>query len=396
MIEITREIEGATDFELGLPRSTPIAYDITWPQEGEASGVVLVIPGFGDDTSAGYSQGLRRHIVETTGMGAVSVRYHAFHARPTNGAGIVIDPREHIYLIGEAARRNLPIKDFADIRAIATSLAEVKAEVRGRLVLDPAHGERQNFGVIQALDHLCVIGDLIENAPAFDTRRIVALGSSHGGYIAHLMAKLAPSTLAAIIDNSAYAQPPMCFLSIGDQAELFLNFGGLTFEGRTRSAWSVSDREAANFYGHDRDLIRDLRYLPHVAAMRAAATDHGTQYFMVNSARDDVSPPAVKRRQQAVLARCGFEAELQVVQAEDIDGELFKAFTHGLNCSLKRLFDRHIGQVRSRATDPDGLLGTTITYDGVDRGYRFQHSAQAPYVQAEVFDLFEDLAPSAA
>lgn len=396
MIEITREIDGAPDFELGLPRATALAYDITWPQEGEAAGVVLVIPGFGDDTAAGYSQALRRHIVETTGMGAVSVRYHAFHARPTNGATFSIDPREHIYLIGEAARRNVPMGDHNDIRAISQGLVAAKADVRGRVIIEPAHGERQNFGVIQALDHLCVIGDLLENAPSFDTRRIIALGSSHGGYIAHLVAKFAPSTLAAIIDNSAYAQPPMCFLSIGDQPELFLNLDGFTLEAQTRSAWSVSNREAANFYDRDRDLIRDLRFPPHVAAMRAAAADHGTQYFMVNSARDDISPPAVKQRQQAVLARAGFETELQIVQADDIDGQLFKKFTHGLDCSLKRLFDRYIGRVRPRETDLDGALATTIAYDGVDRGYRFRHSAQAPYVQAEIYDLFADHAAETA
>jgi hypothetical protein len=390
MIEITREIDGAPDFELGLPRTRPIQFEVTWPQEGEATGLALVIAGFGDDTAAGYSQALRRHIVETTGMGAVSVRYHAFHARPNNGASVVIDPRSHLSLVGEAAMRGVPIPDGADLRSLAKRLVAAGANATARVTLEPAHDERQNFGVLQALDHLCVIGDLIENAPPFDTRRIVVLGSSHGGYIGHLMAKFAPSTLAAIIDNSSYVQPPMCYLGIGDLPEMVIDMEGLKFYGQVRSAWTVSERGAPNFYDRDRDLIRDVGYLPHASTMRAAATDAGAHYFMVNASHDAVSPPDAKRRQQAVLKRAGFESELSIITPHDIDGELFKAHTHGLDCSLKRLFDRYIGRVCPRETAPDGVLGTTIVYECIDRDYRFQHSAQAPYVHAEVYDRFAD------
>lgn len=398
MIEITREIDGAADFELGHPRTRPLQYDISWPDEGEAPGVVLVIAGFGDDTANGYSQALRRHIVETTGMGAVSVRYHAFNARLQNGASFSMAPRELAYMVGEAMMSKAPVRDYTDFRSIAHGLSKVKPDAAPRIIVEPADGEQQNFGVIQALDHLCVIGDLLENAPTFDRSRIVALGSSHGGYIAHLMAKFAPNTLAAIIDNSSYAQPPMCYLQLGDTAEVFHTFSDLIFEGQVRSVWSVDRREAANFYSRDRDLIRDLRFLPHVQAMRDATTDQGTQFFMVNAADDQISPCRVKQRQQAVLARAGFDADLQVVGPGDIDGELFKAYAHGLGCSLKRLFDRYIDQVRPREVAPDAVLGSTIAYDGVDSGYRFRHRATAPYVEAEVYELYGDepLAAAAA
>lgn len=148
MVEITREIDGAPDFELGLPRTAPVQYDITWPQEGEAPGLVLVIAGFGGDTAKGYGQALRRHIVETTGMAAVSVRYHAFHARPENGAAVRISPREHAYLIGEAAMRGAPVKDYSNLTSLAKGLMAVKAQVRARVEADPPHGEYQNFGVV--------------------------------------------------------------------------------------------------------------------------------------------------------------------------------------------------------------------------------------------------------
>lgn len=188
----------------------------------------------------------------------------------------------------------------------------------------------------------------------------------------------------------------MSYLGIGETPEFLVTMGGMAFDASVRSGWSVSDREAANFYDRDRDLIRDLRYLPHALAMRAAAADAGTQFFMVNAAQDVISPPDAKRRQQAVLARAGFEAHLQIVEAGDIDGELFKTMTHGLDCSLKRLFDRYIGRVRPRAVEPDLVSGATVAYEGVDRVYRFRHGG-SDFVAADAFDRFEfDLAETAA
>lgn len=387
MIEIDREIDGAYDFELGIERSSPLQYSITWPQAGEAPGVVLVIPGFGTDTNSEYSRGLRQHIVETTGMGAVSVSYHAIGARPHNGATYEITDRELQRIQGVAALNGLPLEKGMPVLAMALATAHVADGLTMRVTLQPTRDEYQNFGVMQALDHLAVIGDLIENAPAFDTRRIVVLGSSHGGYIGHLMAKFAPSTLAAVIDNSAYAQPPMSFLGIGDDVEIVVRMDKLAVHGSTRSAWSVSRREDPTFYDRDRDLIRDLRFLPHARTARAAASDAGAQYFMVISATDSVSPPQVKAQQRDVLQRAGFEAALQIVEQGDLDGRLFKTLGHGLDCSLKALFDREIVRVRPRETEPDATLGSVISYDCVDKGYRFTHTATAPYVSAETYDL---------
>lgn len=395
MIEITREIIGPSDFELGQARAAPLRYDITWPAKGEAAGVVLIISGFGDDTSSDYSRKLRAHIVETSGMGAVSVRYHAFEARPNNGGKVVVDPREQIYLLGLATVHGVKVDMSESALVLADAVAKVDKRSRVRAVIETGSGEAQNFGVIQALDHLCVIGDLIANAPAFDVRRIVALGTSHGGYIAHLMAKFAPSTLAAIIDNSSYAQPPMNYLGIGDEGEFTLLAGAAAMDASVRSAWTVSDRHARNFYGRDQDLIRDCRYPPHLAAARAAALDHGTQFFMVNATVDSISPSVLKRRQHAALVQAGFDAHLDIIGPERIDGRLFKTLTHGLGCSLKGLFDRHIGEVRSRAVDPDVLQGSVVAYDGIDLTYRFGHTGDAPHVVAETAELFPQLARGA-
>jgi hypothetical protein len=388
MQTFTREIDGPADFELGRPRSAPLEYTATLP-EGPARGLAFLIPGFGGDTDGDYAEALRRHVAQTHGMVAVSVRYHCYGSRPSTGAGIDVDPRDRLMLLGMAMLHKVPLDNLKDVNDVALRLSAAGVEVQARATLRPARGEYQNFGVMQAMDHLAVLGHLLETGVAFDTRRIVALGSSHGGYIAHMIAKLAPRTLAMVIDNSSYAQPPMDYLGHGEAIE----FIGTLAEGvaiccRTESAWTHADRLAANFYDRDRDLIRDTAYPGHVASTRAAAGEVGTMYRMVNAAVDGISSPELKQRQVAVLRALDFDAQLSVIGEEQLDGKLFKRVVHGLDASLARLFDMAITDLKPREGGLDGELGASVAYECVDSIYRFTHSAAAPYVRGEVVSRF--------
>ena len=102
--------------------------------------------------------------------------------------------------------------------------------------------------------------------------------------IAHLMAKFAPSTLAAIIDNSSYAQPPMNYLGIGDEGEFTLLAGAAAMDASVRSAWTVSDRHAPQ-------LLRprpgpDPRLPLPAAPRRRAGRRAGPRHAVLHGQRD--------------------------------------------------------------------------------------------------------------
>ena len=396
MHDETREIEPPRDFETGLIRSQPLRYHLTWP-EGRAKGLVFVIPGFGGDTDCRYAKRLRHHIAKTHGLAAASVRYHCIEARPTNGATRTIGEREHLMLVGLAALRGVRIDDPRDLDEVIFKLAAAGEAALIQGVLEPGQGETQNFGLLQAMDHLAALGDMLERGPAFDSRRVVAFGSSHGGYIAHMMAKIAPRSLAMVLDNSGYVQPPMAYLGIGSSPELVEVQDGLQFLLRTRSAWTVDDRAAPNFYDRNWDLIRDMGFPPHLAAMRAAAGGGAaTRYLMFNAAEDDVSDPGAKLRQARALQAAGFEADLRLVGQADIDGVMFKRLVHALDASLKTLFDHCAQHIPSRSVLLDAERGSAVAYDCVDIGYRFAHGARAPYVTGQTVDLFAQDSPRQA
>lgn len=390
MRTVQRSIDGPADFELGRPRAAPLEYTASFP-EGPANGLALLIPGFGGDADDGYAQALRRHVVERHGMAAVSVRYHCQGARPATQGRIEIDGRDHVMLLGLALLHKIAVPDPNDLADLILRLAKAGVSADPRATIMPARGEYQNFGVLQAMDHLAVLGDLREQGAAFDPQRIVALGSSHGGFIAHMIAKIAPRTLALVIDNSSYTQPPMEYLGQPASAEFATMLApGVTAHCRTKSGWTTTHRHAPDFYNRDRDLIRDTAYPVHVAATLAQAGATTTTFRMVNAARDGISPPDHKQRQNAVLRAFGFDSQLSLIDDEQIDGKVFKQVVHGLDASLAGLFDLAIGDLREREGPADAEMENTVTYECVDAVYGFRHSRAAPWIEGAVTSRFFD------
>lgn len=391
MRTIQRDIDGPLDFELQRPRDAQVSYIADLP-DGPAQGLAFLIPGFGADTGSDYAQALRRHVVERHGLAAVSVRYHCHGARPANGAAVTLDPRDGLFLIGLAAANGVELGDPRDVMDVTRRLSAAGVECQLRATLEPARGEYQNFGIVQAMDHLAVLGDLIDQGAEFDRSRILALGSSHGGYIAHMIAKIAPRTLGLVIDNSSYVQPPMEYLGRPTSIEYAETIApGVTLYCRVRSGWSHDNRQAADFYDRDRDLIRDLGYPPHLAAARAAGGPSATIYRMTNATIDDISPPQTKARQAAAHRATGFDSQLAVIGEAELDGRVFKRLVHGLDASLAGLFDMGVPALQPREGPLDLEAQSVVEYECVDSTYRFTHLAAAPYIRGEVVSrFFED------
>jgi Protein of unknown function (DUF2920) len=391
MRQETFTIEGPRDFELDRDRSYPLTYTITWPDTLPAAGLVLVIGGCGGEgeTTGGKSRNSREHIAANHGLAAVSVDYHCVQNRVWNGGSVSIDTREHYALIGMAAMAGLPIKEARNVDALIRILAQSGQRVEAYGKIKPGRNEYQNFGVLQAMDHLAVLGHLIERGAPFDPTQIFVLGASHGGYIGHLIAKMAPGVLAGIIDNSGYIQPPISYLGIGNTPEWTGYSNGIPLKCQVEGGWSYNNRHDRNFYDRNRDLIRDVAYRPHLEAMAGASEGSQLAVSMVICAADDLVPPEEKQRQEALLNSVGVRANLQIVFPRDIDGVLFKENVHSLTLSLKRLFDRDIQSLREAEARGSGRWGGTVEYPCVDVGYRFRLLVGAPYVTGEVFELFD-------
>jgi cephalosporin-C deacetylase-like acetyl esterase len=73
--------------------------------------------------------------------------------------------------------------------------------------------EYQSFGFLPALDCLTVLGDVLNRFPMINKKKIIAYGSSYGGYIAMLCGKYAPNTFSVIIDNSGFSRAELKYIA---------------------------------------------------------------------------------------------------------------------------------------------------------------------------------------
>lgn len=378
---VAKELKGTDDFELGIKRDSPLRYTLDLPDNGKAKGLVLVIPGFGADCSDEYQFKLRQHIVEKYNWAAASVYYHAIAIRPQSGGAIVIE-QEDIQVLRQALlKRKLQVLPELEPNLLALAkvlVASGEKEAIPCSIISP-NGDYQNFGVMQAIDHLLVLGEILDFI-ADPELPVVAFGSSHGGYLANLMAKFAPNTFAAVLDNSSYVTPPLNYI-IGRQVGMpeythqLPQYPGILFRCFSRNRWALQ-RNLPNFFSRDRMGIRSFSETLQLDAM-AKYGNCKAQYRFIHSSRDgNIAPFEEKKRYSDLLRKMGFDVVLKVVSEKDVDGTLVKNLDHGMGLSLKKMFEYFFPTITPTRSVNDFQLQSKIVYEGFLTNYIFEFSGK--------------------
>ena len=372
------EIEGQPDFELQTERKKPVAVIAEAPESGVADGLVFIIPGMGGEKDADYSAMLRRYISAKYNLIAVSVDGHCNTCRPARSTefgevGLALEGDSLLdavsrYVIS-GAQIDRKLETHADILQMLRSATANQFAIK--TVLNPPDNQYQNFGVLSALDHLRALNALIDSDLPFDKQNVLCVGSSHGGYIAHMMHKFAPNSFNGIIDASAYTETATAFID-GAWKEANITDGNIIYTCSTRQEWQFSNPGSLSFFGPDRSLIRDTAYDVHMATVAAAAS-RKCQFRMIHSTNDAVSSPELKHRQVEILRDLGFDASLDMISDNDVDGTFIKAADHGMGIALNLLFDRYYPTIERRNGVPDRELETALVFDGPKYSYRIAH-----------------------
>ena len=386
------------DVELNLARPKPLRYDLAWPDTTDGKpGVVVLIPGFGEDNNDGYLRAFRDWIAERFGLAAMTVRYHGIHNRPHLGAApqFTADDAGRLYHYCEQHGIAWPppeqkpdLNDLIRQLHLATSARAAEAERRGDAappmvtltsgLLSP--DGPINLGLPQALDHLTALHHLQQNRPT-DTANVVAIGSSHGGYLAHLCAKLAPNTFRAVFDNSGYCELPARYVDsrgaeVPDCFEPWT--AALRFAYFVTSGWSLDDA-AANHYHDDARALRDLAHAPHRAACQTA-TERPAVVRCVHAPADEIAPTDEKQHYITALQSEGVDATLRVMSQQHVDGRYVKTLDHGLGLSLRSFFEKNYNALPplDHQHDNDGARQTVLKLTGPMRTYRITHGPETP------------------
>lgn len=364
---LTKMIASCDDFELNIKRKHPLTYFLTYPDGEMIDSVIFLIAGFGGDNNADYMRNLREFTASEYNAAVVSVNYHCLNSRLEHGVDFQFDDFDIMALEDIIKTFQFDLSQLTKIDRDRVLLEisrqiEIKKEQNQLpqnfkltlpMTLVPSDNSYQNFGVMQALDHLYVLEDLKKNFPFLNkTFKTICVGSSHGGYLAHLMAKFSPDNIDYVIENSAYVKPPLAYIvgkenDIKNPEFLMIYRKNLNLHCYTQTFWTLN-KNSPYYFSNDRYRIRDLTDKEHLQSSFDTKFEK-TQFISYHSKVDDLAFIEEKVEYCKLLEDLGCKVDLKIIENEDeVDGKFIKNLTHGMGMSIKELIKIEVPKVLNK------------------------------------------------
>ena len=415
LVDGSYEILSCDDVELGIKRDSSLSFYACYDDVKEAKALLVIIPGLGADSDSGYRTHLMRTMAENYDVACISVDYHCIGNRPQLGAKFGLDDIDRAILIRELAKIgitlpiDLKIVDNYDKTCVLLKSLNEEITIRkeSRVLPDdfsldismtmlPTKNEYQNFGIMQALDVLNAVlyTKKYINSAKFEHLPVIMVGSSHGGYLAHMCTKIAPWLVDAVIDNSSYAIFLWKLIGFGKEIDFTRFFGcgtGNLYENLNlyfcdKTYWTLNDK-SPYYFNESREEIRNILNPKHLKVQSKFKKTFYIGYHCVN---DDIAPAKDKTELYEALKKLNFDATLHMIKDEsEVDGKFIKSLTHGMGMSYKLLLQRELPgvmkKILSKKDKKDEINEKYIEYKCGDLLYKF--SEVSDQIRLEVTDI---------
>ena len=416
LVDGSYEILSCDDVELGIKRSSALSFYACYDDVKEAKALLVIISGFGEDSDSGYRTHLMQTMVENYDVACISVDYHCIGNRPQLGAKFGLDDIDREILTRELSSIgiNLPIdlktidchekvdlllKFLSKEITIRKESGILPADFRlnASITMVPTKNEYQNFGVMQAMDVLNAVlytKKYINNAK-FEHLPVIMVGSSHGGYLAHMCAKIAPWLVDAVIDNSSYAIFLWRLIGFGKEIDFtnYFCFGAGTLYQNLylyffdKTYWTLNEKSPYYFIDA-REEIRNILNLDHLNVQSSYKKPIYVSYHCTYD--NETAPAKDKTELYEALKKLNFDATLHMVKDEsEVDGKFIKSLTHGMGMSYKLLLQRELPgvmkKILSKKDKKDEINEKCIEYKCGDLLYKF--SEVSDQIRLEVTNI---------
>ncbi len=382
------------DIELKFPRQ-PIEYFVTLPDKGikQDTGLIMFIPGFGMLANDDYvADKLSPHLANQHNCVVVSINYFGIYNRPnTNkGGGNICLADDFSYSIQaiyglkltndqEIHQQTLQERDNYTrwvLDGLSQALPMVRClDQRCQVLLKTGRDEYQSFGLLPAIDHLQVLGEVLKQFKV-NRRRLVVYGTSYGGYVALLMGKFAPQTFSVVVENSGFVCASIDYIVakelVGFSGDLDFIMNQMKVKVCVDNPWTIMNETSPYFFADSHRQIRSLLNRIHWRKTN-------TRYFIFHSTQDRLSKATtfIEMVDKFVnILKNYAQVDYTRVKSTDIDGKVFKNLSHGMNASLRGLFDRVVKTDKKhklfKATEAnDFSLNSEYRLICADKTYRF-------------------------
>ncbi|MBC2400047.1 DUF2920 family protein [Clostridium tetanomorphum] len=363
---ITRKviIQAPHDPEINAKVREVLEYYITYPEgydQSKSYGLVFCITGYGSSADSEYqSNKLRPYISDKYNMITVGVRYHN-DLRTTEQFIFDINSISKWYRLEtsyfkDTTNANKIIDDLFQL-LISRNIYSLDSRLAVKM---SAYNQYSSFGFMPAIDHLTVLFDIIQKHN-IDKRNIIAFGTSYGGYVASLMAKYAPNTFSLVIDNSGFCVTQLQEVfggAVGGTGGAIVRYIDNTryeIPVTIDTLWSV-DETSENYFSDANKQIRSLLLEDH-------RTPSQTVYCCYHSQNDGIASIALKDKMYNILKKYN-RTYYKRVNEGDVDGKLFKNSLHGMDASLREMFDFSLERFKEfdKTKDKETDFDRNITY----------------------------------
>lgn len=364
-------IKGCDDYELDIKRKTKLHFKLSWDDEKDLKGIVCIISGLGGDSNTHYKEHLIQSLASDYEVAALSVDYHCIGLEPALGARRFLSDYDiDIFKLVCSKLGFDESIDFDKMNANPAYLDEIMQKLKlhigvlklqGKVPMDfrapiswsleARGGEYQNMGIMSAMD---VINALLSAKKTLANKNLPVIleGSSHGGYIANICAKIAPLLVDAVIDNSSwnladnvkFSDNVFRFMSFAKELDPYLCRGSTSDENFTHlfsntTKWTLDKTSPYNF-STSRQQIRNVNNKAHLAVQSKIKK---AIYIGYHYKDDKVADFEGKALFYENLKELGFEARLNVIKDEkQIDGKFIKNLEHGMGMSIKMLINKEL------------------------------------------------------
>ena len=361
LINQTFEIDSCDDVELGIKRTSKLEYRISYDDEKDLKAIVFVIGGYGANANIYFLDSYRNYIAKNFDVVTINVFYHCFCQRRSDVekySTLADFTKDDLKLIEKVLRKyNIPCDQLANNTVVSHCeyLSEIMTELKmlNRLPYDfeerlsatfiPSRGEYQNFGIMAAIDHINALKDLVKRFPKFADLPKIYGGGSYGGYLALLIAKIAPWYVDGVIDNSGSALPPLNYIlgremehSYGDYYEDFPHNRIIFF---LKTHWTLKEN-SPYFFNNENYFIRTLLNKDHLILQ--SQKNKNIIYVSYHSDKDPLTPANFKQQTMQILKILGYDVSLNLIDENKIDGKFIKNLDHGCGIPDKALFRKEL------------------------------------------------------
>ncbi|HED7326762.1 TPA: DUF2920 family protein [Campylobacter jejuni] len=391
LINQSFEIDSCDDVELNIKRTSKLEYRISYDDEKEIKAIVFIIGGYGANANIYFLDSYRNYIAKNFDVVAVHVFYHCFCQRRSDvlkydaSAKFLEEDLENfskMLISFNIDSRNLNSNNALEYyhhldHCITTLKSQGKLaqnyQAKFTSTFIPPNGDYQNYGIMAAIDHINALKDLVKRFPKFADLPKIYGGGSYGGYLALLIAKIAPWYVDGVIDNSGSAVPPLIYI-LGREMEggcdYVFNDPNTLIECFLKTHWTRKEN-SPYFFNNENYFIRTLLNKDHLILQ--SEKNKNIIYVSYHSKEDPLTPANFKEQTMQILKILGYDVSLNLIDENKIDGKFIKNLDHGCGIPDKALFRKELPLMLEKLQKRKSLMQeNSISYPCGNKVFTFK------------------------